>query len=79
MPKSAMEPINSSKNKLNSEIIFIFHSNSNAHFIMLLLVQCLAIGCVSEFRFLLPCKTTEWDYLREIILLNTNYSYLMLS
>ena len=29
MPKSAVRPINSSKNKLNSEIILIFHFNPN--------------------------------------------------
>ena len=29
MPKSAVKPMNSSKNKLKSEIIFIFHSNPN--------------------------------------------------
>ena len=33
MPKSAVGPINSSKNKLNSEIIFIFHFNPNAHIV----------------------------------------------
>ena len=32
MPKSAVEPINSSKNKLNSEIILIFNHNPNAHY-----------------------------------------------
>ena len=31
MPKSAVEPMNSSKNKLNSEIILIFHLHPNAH------------------------------------------------
>ena len=31
MLKSAVKPINNSKNKLNSEIIFIFYPNSNAH------------------------------------------------
>ena len=30
MPKSAVGPMNSNKNKLNSEIIFIFHLNPNA-------------------------------------------------
>ena len=29
MPKSAVRPMNSSKNKLNSEIILIFHFNPN--------------------------------------------------
>ena len=32
MPKSVVEPINSRKNKLNSEIILIFNPNSNAHY-----------------------------------------------
>ena len=32
MPKSAVRPINNSKNKLNSEIILIFNSNPNTHF-----------------------------------------------
>jgi len=31
MPKSTVRPMNSSKNKLNSEIILIFHFNSNTH------------------------------------------------
>ena len=31
MPKSVVGLINSSINKLNSEIIFIFHPNLNAH------------------------------------------------
>ena len=30
MPKSAVEPINSCKNKLNNEIILIFNPNPNA-------------------------------------------------
>ena len=30
MPKSAVKPMNSSKNKLNNEIILIFHSYPNA-------------------------------------------------
>ena len=29
--KSAMRPMNNSKNKLNSEIIFIFYPNPNTH------------------------------------------------
>ena len=29
--KKCSEPMNSSKNKLNSEIIFIFHFHPNAH------------------------------------------------
>ena len=33
MSKSAMGPINNSKNKPNSEIILIFHFNPNAHII----------------------------------------------
>ena len=33
MSKSAMRPMNSNKNKLNIEIIFIFHPNLNAHLI----------------------------------------------
>ena len=31
MLKSAVGPMNSNKNKLNSEIVFIFHPNPNAH------------------------------------------------
>ena len=31
--KSAMGPMNSSKNKLNSEIILIFNPNPNAHLV----------------------------------------------
>ena len=31
MPKNTMRPINSNKNKLNSEIILIFKLNPNAH------------------------------------------------
>ena len=31
MSKNEVGPINSSKNKLNSEIILIFNSNPNAH------------------------------------------------
>ena len=31
MPKIVMRPINSNKNKLNSEIILIFNPNPNAH------------------------------------------------
>ena len=31
MLKSAVRPMNSSKNKLNGEIILIFHSNPNVH------------------------------------------------
>ena len=31
VPKSVVKPINSSKNKLNSKIIYNFHPNSNAH------------------------------------------------
>ena len=31
MPKSAVNPINSSNNKLNCEIILIFNLNPNAH------------------------------------------------
>ena len=33
MSKSAVVLINNSKNKLNSEIIFIFYPNPNAHII----------------------------------------------
>ena len=35
MPKSTVEPINSSKNKLNNKIILIFNFNPNAHLIEL--------------------------------------------
>ena len=38
MPKNALGPMNSSKNKLNSEIILIFNPNPNAHFILKLSV-----------------------------------------
>ena len=31
MPKNAVRPINSSKNKLNDEIIYNFNPHSNAH------------------------------------------------
>ena len=31
MSKSVIGPMNSNKNKLNSEIVFIFHPNPNAH------------------------------------------------
>ena len=31
--KSAVKPINNSKNKINSEIILIFHSSPNARII----------------------------------------------
>ena len=31
MPKSAIVTMNSNKNKLNSEIILIFHPHPNAH------------------------------------------------
>ena len=34
MLKSAVEPINSNKNKLNSKIIFIFHPNPNADLVI---------------------------------------------
>ena len=34
MPKNAVRLMNSSKNKINSEIIFIFHSNPNAHLLL---------------------------------------------
>ena len=33
-PKSAVELMNSSKNKLNGEIILIFNLNPNAYFIL---------------------------------------------
>ena len=33
MPKSAVKPINNTKNKLNSEIILIFPPNPNVHLI----------------------------------------------
>ena len=33
MPKNVVKPINSNKNNLNSEIIFIYHLNPNAHLI----------------------------------------------
>ena len=33
MLKSAVRPMNSSKNKLNSEIIFIYNPNPNARYI----------------------------------------------
>ena len=35
MRKSAVGPMNSNKNKLNSEIVFIFHPNPNAHIVWL--------------------------------------------
>ena len=38
MPKSALGPINSSRNKLNSEIIFIYNSNPNAHLVPTFLI-----------------------------------------
>ena len=31
VPKSVLKPINSSKNRLNSKIIYNFHPNPNAH------------------------------------------------
>ena len=31
MPKSAVEPMNNIKNKLNSKIVLIFNPNPNAH------------------------------------------------
>ena len=34
MPKSTVRPMNSSKNKLNNEIIFIFNPNPNAHLVI---------------------------------------------
>ena len=34
MLKSAMRPMNNSKNKLNSEIILIFNYNPNTHLII---------------------------------------------
>ena len=39
MSKSAVGPMNSSENKLNSEIILIFHSHPNAHLDFLLYKQ----------------------------------------
>ena len=33
MPKSAVGPVNNSKNKLNSKIIFIYNPNPNACYI----------------------------------------------
>ena len=39
MQKSAVRLINSSKNKLNSKIIFIFHLNLNAHLIYLYFIR----------------------------------------
>ena len=35
MPKSVVRPINSSKNKLNSEIIYNFNPPPNAHWVCL--------------------------------------------
>ena len=35
MPKGEVRSINCSKNKLNSKIIFIFHSNPNASLLQL--------------------------------------------
>ena len=54
MPKNAMGPINSSKNKLNSEIIFIFHLNSNAHYVSVwiqLIVASAFLSCGFLFFF----------------------------
>ena len=34
MPKSTVESMNNSKNKLNSEIILIFNYNPNTHYIL---------------------------------------------
>ena len=39
MLKSAVGPMNSNENKLNSEIILIFHSHPNAHLDFLLYKQ----------------------------------------
>ena len=36
MLKSVVEPMNNSKNKLNSEIILIFHFNPNTHLVSIL-------------------------------------------
>ena len=47
MPKSAVRPMNSSKNKLNCEIILIFNPNPNAHLgalILLIGVLCAIVG-----------------------------------
>jgi len=51
-PKNAMELMNSSKNKLNSEIILIFNLNPNAYFILKLFVYicfvCLLLSVVED-------------------------------
>ena len=38
MPKSAMRLMNSSKNKLNSEIILIFNPNPNGHLLSMSMI-----------------------------------------
>ena len=69
MSKSAMGPINNSKNKLNSEIILIFYFNPNAHIIfhfkymlmqhknniLYMLTTFVQLG--SNFFFLNPIRT----------------------
>ena len=56
MPKSVVRLINSSKNKLNSEIIFIFHSNPNAHLVSVWIhvhVHVFSSSAFSAFFFLI--------------------------
>ena len=43
MQKSAVRLINSSKNKLSSKIIFIFHPNPNAHLIYLYFIRSVVV------------------------------------
>ena len=43
MQKSAVRLINSSKNKLNSKIIFIFRPNPNAHLIYLYFIRSVVV------------------------------------
>ena len=56
MPKSIVKPMNSSKNKLNSEKILIFHFNPNVHLVLVWIAQKYA--CVS---FMWPHGHYSWD------------------
>ena len=55
-----MGPVNSRKNKLNSEIIFIFHLNPNAHYVSVwiqLIVASAFLSCGFLFFFFLVQPT----------------------
>ena len=53
MPKSVVKPMNSNKNKLNNEIILIFHFNPNAH-LVLVWIACFALSSAPAFHFYRP-------------------------